>query len=114
MWIHGQKKLLVVGRHEEVAQALEKLLGLPGGMFEIAHVLEPEAWREVSRWFPHVDAVMLAGSLDMELKNRIIRCCFDATKEVFIVPDLYEIILARSIFTQVQDTPCLLYTSRCV
>ncbi len=107
MWIHGQKKLLVVGRYAEVEQALDKLMGLPQGMFEIARVLEPEEWRKIERWFPHVDAVMLAGSLDMELKNRIIRCSFDAMKEVFIVPDLYEIILARSTFTQVQDTPIL-------
>ena len=107
MWIHGQKRLLVVGRREEVEQALEKLLGLPQGMFEIAYVLEPEAWQEVSHWFPQVDAVMLAGSLDMEPKKRIIRQSFDAMKEVFVVPDLYEIILARSTFTQIQDTPIL-------
>ena len=43
----------------------------------------------------------------MELKNKIIRYSFDKLKEVFIVPDLYEIILARSTFTQIQDTPLL-------
>lgn len=107
MWIHGQKKLLVIGHYEEVKQALDKLLGLPRGMFEIAHVLEPKKWREIPRWISRVDAVMIAGTLDMELKNRIIRYSFDCMKEVFIVPDLYEIILARATFTQVQDTPVL-------
>ena len=99
MWIHGQKKLLVIGHYEEVKQALDKLLGLPRGMFEIAHVLEPKKWREIPRWISRVDAVMIAGTLDMELKNRIIRYSFDCMKEVFIVPDLYEIILARATFT---------------
>ncbi|NLA27200.1 MAG: sugar transferase [Firmicutes bacterium] len=107
MWIHGQKKLLVIGHFEEVKQALEKLIGLPQGMFEIVQVLEPEEWEQISRWINRIDAVMIAGSLDMELKNRIIRYSFDGMKEVFIVPDLYEIILARSTFTQIEDTPLL-------
>jgi len=107
LWIHGQKKLLVIGNRDEVNQALEKLMLLPKGMFEVIKVLEPEKIDDFYSWLPQSEAVMVAGSLDMEQKNRVVRECFESNREVFIVPDLYEIILTRSQMTQVHDTPVI-------
>ena len=105
LWIDGQKKLLVIGSRNEVDQALEKLMCLPRGIFEVIKVLVPEKIEDFSQWLPEADAVMIAGPLAMEEKNRVIRESFDSNREVFIVPDLYEIILTRAAMTQVHDTP---------
>jgi exopolysaccharide biosynthesis polyprenyl glycosylphosphotransferase len=70
-------------------------------------VLEPDKLNQFSAWLPAVDAVMITGSLDMEQKNRVIRESFDANREVFIIPELYEIILTRAAMTQVHDTPVI-------
>jgi len=105
LWIHGQKKLLVIGSRDEAEQALEKIMHLPRGMFELVWVLEPDRVNELDRWLDETDAVMIAGSLDSEQKNRIIRESFDRNQEIFIVPDLYEIVLSRAAMTQVHDTP---------
>ena len=107
LWIHGQQKLLVIGNRQEVEQALEKLMHLPQGIFEVVKVLEPQKISDASRWLPDVDAVMLAGPLEREDKDRIIRESFDLNREVFIIPELYEIILARASMTQVHDTPVI-------
>jgi len=107
LWIHGQKKLLIIGSREEVNQALEKLMCLPRGMFEVIKVLEPEKFEEFTEWLPQSEAVMITGSLDMEQKNRVIRESFEQSREVFIVPELYEIILTRAAMTQVHDTPVI-------
>ncbi len=107
LWIHGQRKLLVIGGRIEVEQALEKLMCLPSGLFEVVKVLEPEKVDQLNEWLPAVDAVMITGSLDMEQKNRIIRESFDSNREVFIIPELYEIILTRAAMTQVHDTPVI-------
>ncbi|MGM0653489.1 MAG: sugar transferase, partial [Bacillota bacterium] len=107
LWIHGQKKLLVIGSRNEVNQALEKLMCLPKGIFEVTRVLDPEKVDQLSKWLGRVDAVLVTGSLDMEQKNRIVRESFDQNREVFIVPDLYEIILTRAAMTQVHDTPVI-------
>jgi len=107
LWIHGQKKLLVIGSREEVNQALEKLMCLPRGIFEVIKVLEPEKFEEFTEWLPESEAVMITGSLDMEQKNRVIRESFEQSREVFIVPELYEIILTRAAMTQVHDTPVI-------
>jgi exopolysaccharide biosynthesis polyprenyl glycosylphosphotransferase len=105
LWIHGQKKLLVVGNPQEVRQALEKLLHLPRGLFEVVKVIEPDKRRELLQWLDRVDAVMLTGALKMEYKSFVIRESFDRGKEAFVVPDLYEILLTRASITQVHDTP---------
>ncbi len=107
LWIHDQKKLLIIGNRDEVNQALEKLMCLPKGMFEVIKVLEPEKLNEFNSWLRQVEAVMVAGSLDMEQKSRLVRECFENSREVFIVPDLYEIILTRAQMTQVHDTPVI-------
>ena len=107
LWIHGQKKLLVIGSRNEVDQALEKLMCLPKGIFEVTRVLDPEKVDQLPDWLDKVDAVLITGALAMDQKNRIVRESFDQNKEVFIVPDLYEIILTRAAMTQVHDTPVI-------
>ncbi len=107
LWIHGQKKLLVIGSRTEANYALEKIMCLPKGIFEVTRVLEPGKIEQLQDWLMKADAVLITGSIDMDLKNKIIRDCFDINREVFIVPDLYEIILTRAAMTQVHDTPVI-------
>lgn len=107
LWIHGQQKLLVIGSSEDVDQALDKLMCLPKGLFEVVKVLDPQKTDQLRDWLPAVDAVMIAGPVEMEDKNRIIRESFDMNREVFIIPELYEIILTRAAMTQVHDTPVI-------
>ncbi len=107
LWIHGQKKLLVIGNRYETEQTLEKIMHLPQGLFEVIHVLAPEKFDQLTDWLPQADTVMITGSLDLERKNRVIRDSFDRNIEVFIIPDLYEIILTRAAMTQILDTPVI-------
>lgn len=107
LWVHGQKKLLVIGSRNEVDHALEKIMCLPQGLFEVIKVLEPDKIEEFQPWLVKSDAVLVTGALTLEQKNQIIRESFDRGREVFIVPDLYEIILARAAITQVHDTPVI-------
>ncbi len=107
LWIHGQKKLLVIGSRNEANYALEKIMCLPKGIFEVTRVLEPGKLEQFQEWLMKADAVLITGSIDMDLKNKIIRESFDINREVFIVPDLYEIILTRAAMTQVHDTPVI-------
>jgi exopolysaccharide biosynthesis polyprenyl glycosylphosphotransferase len=107
LWIHGQKKLIVIGSSIDVEQALEKIMNLPQGMFEVIKILSPDKVDQLGRWLPEADAVMITGALDMDQKNSIIRESFDYNIEVFIIPELYEIILTRAAMTQVHDTPVI-------
>jgi len=107
MWISGQKRLLVIGNRFEANQVLAKILSLPGALFEIVAVIDTADIASLPLWLGKADSVMITGSLGMELKNRVLRLCFDQETEVFIVPDLYEIMLTRAAMTQVNDIPVI-------
>jgi exopolysaccharide biosynthesis polyprenyl glycosylphosphotransferase len=107
IWIQGQKKLLLIGSGEDADLALEKLEKMPRGHFSIAKILDPRDMDKLTESLDQVDAVMIAGSLDLELKSRIIRSSFNRDREVYIIPELYEIILTRATMTQMHDTPVI-------
>lgn len=106
-WIQGQKKLLLVGSGEEVELALEKLESLPRGIFKVTKVIKAEELISGLEQLDLSDAVMITGDLDYNLKSKIIRESFNRNLEVFIIPELYEIILTRAAMTQVHDTPVI-------
>ncbi len=106
-WIQGQKKLLLVGSGEEVELALEKLESLPRGIFKVTKVIKAEELISGPEQLDLSDAVMITGDLDYNLKSKIIRESFNRNLEVFIIPELYEIILTRAAMTQVHDTPVI-------
>ncbi len=106
-WIQGQKRLLLIGCGEDADLALEKLKQMPRGLFTIAKILDPQDLDYLSQSLEEVDAVMIAGNLDLDLKSRIIRSSFNRDREVYIIPELYEIILTRATMTQLHDTPVI-------
>ena len=106
-WIQGQKKLLLVGSGEEVELALDKLESLPRGIFKVTKVIKAEELISGPEQLDLSDAVMITGDLDYNLKSKIIRESFNRNLEVFIIPELYEIILTRAAMTQVHDTPVI-------
>lgn len=106
-WIQGQKRLLLIGSGEDADLALEKLNQMPRGHFVVAKILDPQDLDSLSQSLDEVDAVMIAGNLDLDLKSRIIRSSFNRDREVYIIPELYEIILTRAAMTQLHDTPVI-------
>lgn len=107
LWIHGQKKLLIVGNPVEVEQVIERIIFLPRGLFTVIKVLPVENIEQLPHWLNEAEAVMITGAISMDTKNRVIRNCFDHNMEVYLVPDLYEIILTRATRTQVHDIPMI-------
>jgi len=51
------------------------------------------------------DQVFICSSLTQEQKAQVVYACVDRDKRVFLVPDLYEIMLAQSRLEQVDDVP---------
>ncbi len=106
-WIQGQKRLLLIGSGKDAELALEKLQKMPRGLFNITKTLDPQDLDLLTESLDQIDAVMIAGNLDLELKSRIIRSSFNRDREVYIIPELYEIILTRAVMTQLHDTPVI-------
>ncbi|MGB9802293.1 sugar transferase [Desulfofundulus sp.] len=103
--LYGRRELLVVGPPEEAAEILGKVLELPRGWFRVRRVLAPGELGELKKWLPAVDAVLVVPSLSREDKAGVVGACLKARREVFLVPDLYDILLIRASLTQLDDLP---------
>ncbi len=106
-WIQGQKRLLLIGSGEDADLAFDKLMRMPRSFFTITKKLDPQKLDMLAQCLDDVDAVMIAGNLDLNLKSMIIRSSFNRDREVYIIPELYEIILTRAAMTQLHDTPVI-------
>lgn len=107
LWVHGRRRLLVVGSRSESDRALEKITCLPRGLFAEVRLLAPERLANLPAAVEGVDSVLIAGPLGTEGKNRVVRESLDQGRELFIVPDLYEILLTGAVLSQVHDTPVI-------
>ena len=51
------------------------------------------------------DVVVVTPSIDVALKEQIVCCCFSAGKEVFLIPDLYEVLVIKADLNIIDDIP---------
>ncbi|MCL4462924.1 MAG: sugar transferase [Firmicutes bacterium] len=104
---HGKKRLLIVGTDQDVKRLLPKVLSLPTGWVDVACIYPPEATAEIFHALPGVDAVLLTEKVAPEIRREILVGCFELGREVFVVPDLYEVLLKKSSAARIGDTPII-------
>lgn len=105
-WLHGQRGLLVVGANESLRPVIEKILHLPKGLFYIHKVIEPES-PALERELVAVDGVVVAPGVPATVKAAIVAAALEAGREVYLVPELYEVMLAGSRVIELDDLPVL-------
>lgn len=103
---HGVKQMLIVGYREDAGRLLPKVLALPTGWFSVAAVVPPEKAPEAAAW-GRTDAVLLTEKVAPEDKREIMVRCFEEGRDVFVVPGLYEMLVKKGLYAQLQDTPVL-------
>ena len=104
---HGRKRLLIVGSDEDVKRLLPKVLSLPAGWVDVACIHPPEAIAEIHGSLPGVEAVLLTEKVAPDVKREILIKCFELGREVFVIPDLYEVLLKKSFSNKIGDTPIM-------
>jgi len=101
--LYGRRELLVIAPSGEAELLLEKVLELPDGWFRVQGVIGPGDLHQLSEWLDKTDAVLLVSSLSKEDKAVVITACQDAGREIFLIPDLYDILLFKTRTTQIND-----------
>lgn len=104
---HGRKRLLIVGNDEDVKRLLPKVMSLPAGWVDLSCIHHPESMPEILSALPGVDAVLLTEIVPSDTKREIIIRCFELGREVFVVPDLYDVLLKKSLSNKIGDTPIM-------
>ena len=104
---HGRKRLLIVGADQDVKRLLPKVLSLPTGWVDVACVYPPESMDEIYSTLSCVDAVLLTEKVPSDSRREILVKCFELGREVFVIPDLYEVLLKRALTNKIGDTPII-------
>lgn len=105
--LHGTKRLMIVSHEEQLNGLLPKILALPSGWFKIDCIYPPESAGGIMASLEQVDAVLLAAEVSQDDKQRILARCFEVGCEAMLVPDLYDILLKKSLNAQLADTPVM-------
>ncbi|MEW6171683.1 MAG: sugar transferase [Bacillota bacterium] len=105
--IHGQRQILVIGSAETARPFLEKLLDLPRGLFRIQGVVAPWDMAALRKQLPEVDGVVVSPGATPENKAAVVALCLEAGREVYLVPELYEVMLTGARVEQLDDLPVL-------
>lgn len=105
-YLHGRRGLVVVGDSEAVRAVLEKLLGLPRSLFFIRSVTGPEnpALKEA---LAAAEGVVVAPGVPATVKAAVVAAALDAGREVYLVPELYEVMLTGARVIELDDLPVL-------
>jgi len=128
--LQGTRRVIVVGQLPEAVALAEKLESAGGGMIKVSGLVldsqpDPgenncESFRGVANRWPLLgdvsefcncldavapDQVFVCSSLSQEHKAEVIYACVAKDKKLFLVPDLYEIMLAQARLDQVDDVP---------
>jgi len=105
LWV-GRKKLLVVGPSYEAGQlAIDLSEENNGGWFWLDKIITPGELERLPESLAGADGVLVSPSLSREEKAVTLEVCLDAGKEVFVVPDMYDILLSRGRLTSIRDLP---------
>lgn len=104
--LHGRRALLVVGAAERVRPVLEKLLGLPRSLFYVRAVVKPDE-PVFAAELAASDAVVIAPGVPEAAKAQVVAACLEAGREIYLVPELYEVMLTGAQVVELDDLPVL-------
>lgn len=105
--LYGRRDLLVIGPLAGIEDALDRLLELPGGWFKVKKALSADETGALEKEIARVDAVLVTPSVLHTKKNIIVAACQKVHVDVFLVPDLYEILVSGAQTTQLDDLPVM-------
>lgn len=89
------KKIAVIGSITQNQVLAARIRALFGHSFEVTHMLD-SAKAYDSELLNSVDIVCFGNSLPANVKEDVIRVCLGLGKSVYVVPDLYDILLHRA------------------
>jgi len=103
--LHGVQKVIMIGSKDEALDIAQKFGDISSGWFETKYIIESDDINAISEAISMVDIVCLCPGLSQELKSKVSVIALEKKKKIFLIPDLYEVFLAKSIYTQIDDKP---------
>lgn len=103
--LHGVQKVIMIGSKDEALNIAQKFKDISSGWFETKYIMESDDINTIREAISMVDIVCLCPGLSQELKSKVSVMALEKRKKILLIPDLYEIFLAKSIYTEIDDKP---------
>jgi len=103
--LHGVQKVIMIGSKDEAFNIAQKFKDISSGWFETKYIMESDDINTIREAISMVDIVCLCPGLSQELKSKVSVMALEKRKKILLIPDLYEVFLAKSIYTQIDDKP---------
>ncbi len=97
-------KVLLVGDSENTSKLLHKIRHPMLKGTAVRHVSEHVPMEELNYSLCEVDFVVLAPDISKEKKSQIIYYAMEQNKVVYVIPELYELLLQKSTTSPMEDT----------
>lgn len=99
----GTKTVAVLGTNGDGLRMAEKLASLAGRHYNVRTLGDVKASEPLPEDIEEADIVCINSSLPREERERVITACLEKNKEVFVLPELYEILLHNASVERIDD-----------
>jgi len=100
-----RKNVLVVGDQEECGRIVARLNAYPHFNYNVKYfceIFENQPWLKIE---DNIDLVVVAANMSLKDKANIVDFCHRASKQVFLVPDSYELFCFNIELDKIDDIP---------
>lgn len=98
------RTILFVGSEEEENKINHQILNQYGKKANVKFVCSGEAIEQILKHLQIVDYVIIGTGIDNEKKSKVIYYSVEKGKPVYVIPNLYDLLLAHSVNTTIDDT----------
>lgn len=100
------KDVLVVANSEELDKILEKLrYSADSKLLNIKYICDPRNVTDLYKYIDESATVFIGSDISKESKSNIIGYCMNEKKGVYLIPELFEIVMLNAKIEQFDDIP---------
>lgn len=101
--VHGIKKVMIVGQEEETKHIAKKVIEKAREWFDVKYLYYTNTTDKLDDYIKNIDIIIITSDIDYRDKVKIINNCQRYNKELYIVPDIYEMFLLNAKIDQFDD-----------
>lgn len=105
--IVGIYEVMIIGDEEESEMIAKKLLIDHKESWHIKYMVHTDDLDKIREIIDEVDVLVVCPRIEKQLKSKLVTLSLQEKKKVYIIPELYEIMMVKSKLTHFDDMPGL-------
>ena len=105
--IHRIEKVVVIGTEKDKERITSKLITHLNHVYEVKYIINSDRMEfdEIKTYIEEMDVIFGSENLQNQTKDKILKFCYEISKEAYIIPDKASILRHSAKFTNLDDIP---------